>query len=185
MTLRRDTSRDTARDMPVVRSAVRRVIALLAVAGLIASCGSSPDGDGARDDSDILPPISLPHLGTAEPLLLGEIDGPVVINLWATWCAPCRRELPDFEQVHGEIGDDVRFIGVNLGDRASDAARFIAEVGVTFDQYLDEDGTLNERLGTATLPVTVITDDQGRIAVIHSGPMDADELRSAIAASRG
>lgn len=171
--------------MSVAKFLVKRVIALMAIAGLFASCGSGPDDGGPSGDSDLLPQISLPHLGAAGPLQLVEIDGPVVINLWATWCAPCRRELPDFEQVHLEIGDDVRFIGVNLGDRASDAAQFIAEVGVTFDQYLDEDGTLNERLGTATLPVTVITDNQGRIATIHSGPMDASELRSAIAASQG
>ena len=149
------------------------------------ACSTGSSSSPGEADSERLPEISLPHLGDAEPLRLAEIDGPVVINLWATWCAPCRRELPDFEQVHQEIGDEVRFIGVNLGDRATDAARFINEVGVTFAQYLDEDGTLNERLGTATLPVTVITDDLGRISTIHSGPMDAEDLRLAIAAARG
>jgi cytochrome c biogenesis protein CcmG, thiol:disulfide interchange protein DsbE len=152
---------------------------------LFFACSSGSSSSEGESDSERLPEISLPHLGDAEPLRLAEIDGPVVINLWATWCAPCRRELPDFEQVHQEIGNEVRFIGVNLGDRATDAARFINEVGVTFTQYLDEDGTLNERLGTATLPVTVITDDLGRISTIHSGPMDAKDLRLAIAAARG
>jgi cytochrome c biogenesis protein CcmG, thiol:disulfide interchange protein DsbE len=165
--------------------AARPALLVAVLSLLFFACSSgSPSSEGGSG-SERLPAISLPHLGDAEPLRLADIDGPVVINLWATWCAPCRRELPDFEQVHQEMGDEVRFIGVNLGDRASDAARFISEVGVTFAQYLDEDGTLNERLGTATLPVTVITDDLGRISTIHSGPMDAKDLRLAIAAARG
>jgi thiol-disulfide isomerase/thioredoxin len=159
------------------------VVALVALAvTVITSCGRA---DPAVSDPARLPAVLLPHLGDAAALQLDEISGPAVINLWATWCAPCRRELPDFEQVHLEIGDEVRFIGVNLGDRAADASRFISEVGVSFDQYLDVDGTLNQQLGTATLPVTVITDDQGRIALVHSGPMDAAELRAAIATARG
>jgi cytochrome c biogenesis protein CcmG/thiol:disulfide interchange protein DsbE len=165
----------------------RQLVGFIAAAGFLAvslgSCGSDESSRGAP--SDRLPDIQLPYLGDGPPLQLGEINGPVVINLWATWCAPCRRELPDFEQVHLEIGDEVRFIGVNLGDRATDAARFISEVGVSFEQYLDEDGTLNQLLGTATLPVTVITDERGRISLVHSGPMDAAELNDAIATARG
>jgi thiol-disulfide isomerase/thioredoxin len=157
-------------------------VTLLALSSsLMVACGFA--GQPAAQPTQ-LPDLLLPHLGEAAAIQLDEIDGPAVINLWATWCAPCRRELPDFEQVHLEIGDEVRFIGVNLGDRAADAARFIAELGVTFDQYLDADGNLNQRLGTATLPVTVITDNQGRIAVVHSGPLDATQLRAAIATAR-
>jgi cytochrome c biogenesis protein CcmG, thiol:disulfide interchange protein DsbE len=160
----------------------RAVGLMVLVAFALAACGGG--GQPAADLAQ-LPQVVLPHLGEAAALQLEEIDGPVVINLWATWCAPCRRELPDFEQVHLELGDEVRFIGVNLGDRATDAARFISEVGVTFEQYLDADGTLNQKLGTATLPVTVITDNRGRIALVHSGPMDAQQLRTAIATARG
>ncbi len=169
-----------------LRSA-RELIGIIAVAGfLTASLGACGSAESSVDrPADRLPTLELPYLGDGPPLQLGEIDGPVVINLWATWCAPCRRELPDFEQVHLEVGDEVRFIGVNLGDRAVDAARFISEVGVSFEQYLDQDGTLNQLLGTATLPVTVITDDRGRIALVHSGPMDAAELNDAIATARG
>jgi thiol-disulfide isomerase/thioredoxin len=171
----------------ILSHTVRSLVGLIAVGGFLAAnlgaCGSS--GSSGDSSADRLPALDLPSLGDGAPLQLGEISGPAVINLWATWCAPCRRELPDFEQVHLEIGDEVRFIGVNLGDRAVDAARFITEVGVSFEQYLDQDGTLNQLLGTATLPVTVITDDRGRIALVHSGPMDAPELISAIAAARG
>lgn len=162
---------------------VRLWVGALVALGLCGvGCAVTPSG---TEGPARLPEIELPGLDEGEPLRLAEIDGVSVINLWATWCAPCRRELPDFEQVHLEMIGEVRFIGVNLGDRAADAAAFIAEVGVSFEQYLDADGSLNERLGTATLPVTVITDPQGRISLVHSGPMDAAELKEAIAAAEG
>lgn len=144
---------------------------LLAVVLVGAACGAGDDAS-----SDRLPDLELPRLGDGPALRLSTIDGPAVVNLWATWCAPCRREMPEFEAVHLERGDVVRFIGVNIGDRADAAARFIDEVGVTFENYLDIDGELNEALRTATLPVTVVTGPDGSIVTVHSGPMEADEL---------
>lgn len=63
-------------------------------------------------------------------------------------------------------------------------AAAVSEIGVTFPQLLDEDGTFNERLGTTAVPVTVILDPRGQIALMHTGPMDAAELRQAIAAAQ-
>lgn len=154
---------------------IRRTAATLAVAAtVLVGCGSS------GSDGDALPALTLPDLAGTSTMTLDELDGPLVVNLWATWCAPCRRELPDFEQVHLELAGEVRFIGVNIGDRATDAAAFIDELGVTFEQLLDHDGALNEALGTASLPVTVVTDAEGRITTTHTGPMDAAQLRAAI-----
>lgn len=147
---------------------------LAAVVGFVAACSSG------SSDGDTLPALELSHLSGGSTVKLDEIDDVAVVNLWATWCAPCRRELPDFEEVHRDLAPDVRFIGVNIGDRADDAQRFIDELGVTFEQLLDVDGSLNEALGTATLPVTVVTDSEGRIALTHTGPLHADELRQAI-----
>lgn len=165
--------------MPTGRAIARRV-AVASVAALIGvtavACGGD-EGAGA----DRLPALELPALDDEDrTLALDTIDGPAVVNLWATWCAPCRRELPDFQQVHVERGDEVRFVGVNIGDRPGPAAEFLAEVGVTFENYLDFEGRLSEELRTATMPVTVITDRDGLVAVVHQGPMDADELNEQI-----
>jgi thiol-disulfide isomerase/thioredoxin len=149
------------------------VVIVAAVASLAACGGSDASGES-------LPDIELPDLAGGEPIVFADIDGPTVVNLWATWCTPCRRELPDFEEVHQQRGDTVRFVGVNIGDREDKALEFLDEVGVTFDNYLDFDGALNAALETATLPVTVVTDGDGRISVVHSGPMDADDLNREI-----
>jgi len=152
--------------------AARMAVALVMVLGACSAGGAK---------ADRLPALELPTLDGSGLVALDQLEGPSVINLWATWCAPCRRELPDFERVHLELGDEVRFIGVNIGDRADEASRFIESVGVTFDQLLDLDGALNTALGTATLPVTVVTNSDGTISLVHTGPMDASELRAAIA----
>lgn len=158
-------------------SPTRVVGVLLAALLLVVAAAACGDGDGAAER---LPALELPRLDGGEPLALDTIDGPAVVNLWATWCAPCRRELPDFQEVHEQRGDEVRFVGVNIGDRAGPASAFLDEVGVTFENYLDFEGRLSEELRTATMPVTVITDREGRIAVVHAGPMDVDELNSEI-----
>ncbi|CAN5616495.1 hypothetical protein BH23ACT3_BH23ACT3_23810 [soil metagenome] len=153
----------------------RRLAALVAAGALLlGACGSGgSEGEG-------LPELDLPRLGGTGSLALDTIDGPAVVNLWATWCAPCRREMPEFEEVHLARQGEVRFVGVNIGDREAQALEFLDEVGVTFENYLDVDGALNAALQTATLPVTVVTDAGGRISVVHSGPMGVDDLNREI-----
>lgn len=100
-----------------------------------------------------------------------------MLNFWASWCVPCRKEMPDFENVAGEHRSSVRFVGVNLGDTESAAAKFVAETGVTFDQYLDPDMTAQAALSIVNMPSTVLLRADGTIATTHSGALDATELR--------
>jgi thiol-disulfide isomerase/thioredoxin len=155
------------------RATVTGVVLAIAVA---AGCGGS---DGSEAGSG-LPDLTLPSVDGGQEIDLAELDGPAVVNLWATWCAPCRRELPDFEAVHQARGDDVAFVGVNIGDTAGAAGDFLDEVGVTFPNYLDERNDLTAELGTATLPVTLVLDADGTIVTEHLGPMTAAELEAAI-----
>lgn len=136
---------------------------------------------GGEDDlGQSLPTLELSPLGgDGGPLALGQVRGPAVINLWATWCAPCRRELPAFQLVSDQR-DDVAFIGVDIADDATAAQAFLADLGVTFPQYADPDGALPDAIGAASLPVTLVVDGDGRVATIHVGPMSAAELEAAI-----
>ena len=111
---------------------------------------------------------------------LDDLEGPAVVNLWATWCAPCKRELPEFEAVHESLAGEVAFVGVNIGDDGDDAADYLDDLGITYDQYLDVDAELTAALETATLPMTLIIDADERIALRHIGPLDQDELIEAL-----
>ena len=130
--------------------------------------------------SERLPDIEVQTLRGGEAFRLDELHGPAVVNLWATWCAPCKRELPEFEAVHRSVADEVTFVGVNIGDDGDKAADYLDDLGITYDQYLDVDSELTAALKTATLPMTLIIDDDDKIVLRHIGPLDQDELIEAI-----
>ena len=152
-----------------------RVVALgVSVLLAIGACGND---DAATIE---LPDLSLPPLTAGGPSLeLAELRGPAVVNLWATWCAPCRRELPDF-QAASEEHHSVRFVGVDIGEDPAAAQAFLDDLGVTFPQYADEEAELTDALGTAALPVTLIVDDDGLVTTTHIGPLSVDELHAAL-----
>ena len=136
---------------------------------------------GGGGGGDALPDVTLAALHDGAPALdVGALRGPAVVNLWATWCQPCRKELPAF-QVVSTTRPDVRFVGVDIAEDATKARDFLAELGITFDQYLDDRGQLSEALGTAVLPVTIVVDADGKVATEHVGPMSVDDLEHALA----
>lgn len=108
--------------------------------------------------------------------LVGE---PLVLNFFASWCAPCVKEMPAFEEVHQELGDQVRIVGVNREDRRTDADRIIEQTGITYEVVKGPDPLL-ERLEGTMMPTTVFITADGRVVRVHNGPIDADELRAAI-----
>jgi thiol-disulfide isomerase/thioredoxin len=170
----------------------RMGLAVLVAGGLMLSaCGSSSDDTAAADgdslpseqaepSGDVLPDVEIEELGGGGTISLADIEGPAVVNLWATWCAPCRREIPDFEAVHQARRDEVRFVGINIGEGSDQAAEFLTDVGATYDQYLDSEGFVVTELRTSTMPVTVVLDADGFITKRHLGPLDEDGLNDAI-----
>lgn len=157
---------------------------LLAATLVLSACGSASNDSSntasTNASDDRLPDVEIVSLADSSTSSLAEADGPTVVNLWATWCGPCRREIPEFEQVYRERGDDVTFVGINIGEGADDAAAFIAEVGATYPQYLDPDGYVATELKATTMPMTVVTDARGVIVSRHLGEMSASELEAAI-----
>ncbi len=148
------------------RCALLATAAVLAIAG--AGCGSEPG-------TDALPAVELTALDGTTTARADDITGPAVINLWATWCGPCRAELPAFEAVHLRLADRVRFVGVNQGDEGGPAASFLDEVGVSFEQYLDLDGAFSDELSITGLPATVFVAADGSTE-LHAGALDEGEL---------
>ena len=141
---------------------------------LLGACG------GSDDAAERLPDIEVQTLRDGEAFRLDQLEGPAVVNLWATWCAPCKRELPEFEAVHRSVASEVTFVGVNIGDDGDKAADYLDDLGITYDQDLDVDSELTAALKTATLPMTLIIDADDKIVLRHIGPLDQDELIAAI-----
>jgi thiol-disulfide isomerase/thioredoxin len=161
----------------VIRLAAAARLMPAVAAVVLAGCGSA-SAEGGQ-----LPDVEIVALADGETSSLTDLDGPAVINLWATWCAPCRREMPTFESVYRERGDEIGFVGINVGEDADSANDFLAEVGVTYPQYLDPDGYVSTELEATTMPMTVVIDADGAITTHHLGEMDRSELEAAIDAA--
>ena len=180
-----------------------RRVAALACAGVLTAGGCSADDSGGRSatatDSavapavaceppgepqaspgdDGLPPLRLPCLGDGPDVALNSLAGrPTLINLWASWCAPCREEMPLLQQSFEDDGGAVRFLGVVTRDTAAAAADFAAAIGVGYPHAVDADGALLNSLGVPGLPVTLAVDSAGRIVRMQIGQMTSAELSS-------
>ncbi|MFE0590953.1 TlpA family protein disulfide reductase [Micromonospora echinospora] len=94
---------------------------------------------------------------------LRAVRGPAVINLWASWCAPCRKELPAFQRLHERMAGQVHVIGVNTRDDRPRAVSVGADFGVTFPTLVDTDQRLQRALAPNVLPITLLVDGQGRV----------------------
>lgn len=107
---------------------------------------------------------------------------PVVLNFWATWCGPCKAEMPAFNKLNQELGDQVQFVMVNLTDGVQDtvagASAFIADAGYTFPVYYDTDGVASYLYGISAIPATFIIDENGCVVNNHVGTMDESTLRN-------
>lgn len=110
-------------------------------------------------------------VSTAE--LIGQ---PLVINVWNSTCTPCKRELPAFAAVHADLGDEVRFVGVNNLDTAEVNESFARDRGVRYELLRDSGDAFASTVGIATLPVTLFVAADGTI-VRQTGVLEEDELR--------
>ncbi len=104
-------------------------------------------------------------------LALSELRGkPVVMNFWASWCAPCRAEMPTLEEAAKRYRGRVHFLGVNVLDKPQEAKAFVRKLGITFPSVLDEEGALLVKYRVVGLPTTVFVTRSGRIFETHAGP---------------
>ena len=113
---------------------------------------------------------------------LSDLRGRVVlVDFWASWCAPCRQEAPDLEQVYREYaGREVEFVGVNIWDLPDNAAGYIAEFGLTYPSGVDGEGVIAIDYGVRGIPEKFFIDRAGVVRQKFVGPMPADRLRETL-----
>ena len=155
------------------RAGLLLALALCTIVG--PACSSDP-GDGTAP----VPTATLIDLSTEAPADWDADGRPLVINLWASWCAPCRKEMPAFDKVAERLGDEVAIVGVT-DETDLDAARSAAaDTGVRYPLLVDVDQTLLVDLDVSGLPGTVFIDDKGQIVGRHLGALTEDELLTEI-----
>lgn len=130
---------------------------------------------------DPLPELTLPCLTGGEPFALADLRGPAVVNLWASWCTPCRAELPELQRYADRAAGQVHVLGVVTRDRPAAAAALATDLGITFPALADRDGQLHSALPGMSLPVTLFVDEAGAIAYLHPRELDEDAVAGLVA----
>ena len=109
---------------------------------------------------------------------------PVILNFWASWCGPCKMEMPDFNEKYQQYGEQIHFVMVNLTDGAQEtvetASRFIADEGYQFPVYFDTDYSGAIAYGINAVPVTYFIDAEGNFVAYRQGMLSADHLQTGI-----
>jgi len=166
----------------------------------VAEAGASQAGDGigtsqaddqaaGEGDAGIEPQPGKPlKSGNKAPDFTAElIDGstvtlsdfkgkPVIINFWATWCGPCVKEMPAFERLKENYGDEIGILAVNCGEDADTIKDFADANGYTFPIALDEEYQVSMLYPTNSIPYTVVIDGNGKVTHVSSGAVDADTM---------
>ena len=175
------------------------VAVLVACLLLATGCGGQASGDSgpageqgfvAGDGSIVLlpaaerqaaPPVSGELLSGGE-LSTADLAGSVVVlNVWASWCAPCRAEAPDLQAVwEATAGEGVQFLGLNTRDATAAAQGFVDTYGLTYPQILDPDGRqqllFRDTLPPQSIPSTLVLDKEGRVAARALGVVSQSAL---------
>jgi thiol-disulfide isomerase/thioredoxin len=105
---------------------------------------------------------------------------PVVVNVWASTCAPCVKEMPAFEKVHQQFGDKVAFVGINNQDSLDAARELASKTGVTYPLWQDQRGDFFVDMKLAAMPTTVLVSSAGTVVATQSGAMDEAKLTALI-----
>ena len=174
---------------------LRRMALAFAVVVMVApACTGGASGSGDGDHTPV-PALNatqaalLPTDASALPQfdfatfqeLLGQLKGtPVVVNIWAAWCTPCRVEAPDLARASRSYGSRVQFLGVDILDSRSSARSFMAEYGWTYPSVFDPSAAVRNGLGFVGQPDTIFYDATGRIAMTWQGPLTPGALQKGL-----
>lgn len=119
-----------------------------------------------------------------EVTLESKIGKPIVINFWASWCSPCKSEMPDFQSVYEDLGGEVEFMMINLTDGMREtkdsAMEYVADNEYTFPVYYDTDQSASTTYQVTSIPTTYFIDAQGKMITYAQGAIEEEKLLKGI-----
>lgn len=179
--------------IPMVVAAVVSVVILIGVAAVLMGSDDGSEETVVIDPGggSATPPSVDNGEGPAPDVDFNYFDGsqgsiddfagrPLVVNFFASWCAPCVTEMPAFEAVHQDLGDEIAFLGMNSQDGRLAGERIAETTGVTYDLARDPDGSIFEAFRGIAMPTTVFIDEEGVVVRYHAGSLTGDDLRTVI-----
>ena len=146
------------------------------VQALVLVLCAAPYAAHAVTAKDAAPDFTLKSMG-GENLRLEEYRGQVVlINFWASWCGPCRQEMPILDRLHQRYEDTgFSVLGVNVEEDATPARKVIEKTNVTFPVLLDSEQAVSRMYDLKAMPSTVVVDRDGNVRYVHNGYKPGDE----------
>ena len=157
-------------------------MAVLALIALL-TFGLVSKGESALAVGEPVPDPELSPLAGGATNSIGDYRGDwVLVNVWASWCDPCRDEAPELERFYREHrGDGFTVLGIDSRDFTGDARKFIDEFGLTYPQLHDSEGEVPDDLGMTGFPENFLVNPDGELALIQKGPVDREFLEQQVA----
>jgi cytochrome c biogenesis protein CcmG/thiol:disulfide interchange protein DsbE len=123
-----------------------------------------------------LPDVSLPCLGKGPDIRLADLRGPLVINVWAQWCGPCRDEAPYLAELQRKAGGKVQLLGIDYDDpRPDQAVKFAVDHQLAYPHLVDSDKQLHGPLKIGGPPLTAFVDKAGAVVYVHRGVLKSQQ----------
>jgi cytochrome c biogenesis protein CcmG/thiol:disulfide interchange protein DsbE len=147
--------------------------ATVAGADQLAPC---PSVESRPPVADALPDVTLPCLGNGPDVRLADLRGPLLVNVWAQWCGPCRKEAPYLAELNAKAGDKVKLIGIDYIDTRPDlAVRFAVEQGWDYPHVADREKQIQQGLKIGGPPLTAFVDARGAVVYVHRAPFTSQQ----------